>query len=323
MSRALGSSFKGWSAVCPQFPLPRVLAVRLGTLAARRSLRSAWALQGLVGLCLPQEGCRERERELGGPLLCLATTPAPRPACEDRHSCGIPLKCERRASFEHSLEARPRPHEEKGCRPNPLELDSDTGGPGHSQRSRAGARRLGPFLGRRGLGEFCSGALGSHAGSGLGVGRGGWRLLSGPRAGGAVSSGRVPTFLGLSWWAGCRHPGPGRVFAGFALQSKGACPRGRLGRCLELQVPVLIMWRGPWTGPRLASVRGSASWFPCTTCCGPGWVWTVLSTCMGRPCSHSAVYTCGSPCHPSWERRELAWVSLPKVSPLQSSWRPH
>ena len=42
-----------------------------------------------------------------------------------------------------------------------------------------------------------------------------------------MSSGWVPAFLGLSWWAGGRHPGPGRGFAGLALQSKGACPPGQ------------------------------------------------------------------------------------------------
>lgn len=73
MSRALGSGFKGWSAVYTQLPLVRVLAVCLGTLAARCSLCSARALQRLGGHSLPQEVCRERERELGGSPPCLVT----------------------------------------------------------------------------------------------------------------------------------------------------------------------------------------------------------------------------------------------------------
>ena len=54
-----------------------------------------------------------------------------------------------------------------------------------------------------------------------------WRLLSGPWAGGSVSGGRAPTCLGPNWWAGGRHPGPGRGFAGFALQSRGPSPHGQ------------------------------------------------------------------------------------------------
>lgn len=213
-----------------QLPLVPVLAVRHGTLAAQcTGPAEARGPQ-------PSTGGLQEERKGTGGLPAVPGHP-PAPACGDRHSRGIPLKCERGVSFEHSLEARPRLHEEKGCRPNPLELDSDAGGPGHSQRSRARAWRPGPFLGRRGLGEFRSGFLGPQAGFGralaglpcvgLGAGRGGWRLLSRPRAGGAVSGGWVPAFLGLSWWAGGRHPGPGRGFAGLALQSKGACPPGQ------------------------------------------------------------------------------------------------
>lgn len=129
---------------------------------------------------LPPPGGLQGERTRGLPAV-----PGHPPACVDRHSRGIPLKRGHGASFEHSLEARPRPPEEKGCRPNPLELDSDAGGPGHSQQSRAGAQRPGPFLGRRGLGECRSGSLGPHASSGQGsvrlcVGLGvGWAAAGG------------------------------------------------------------------------------------------------------------------------------------------------
>ena len=150
-------------------------------------------------------------------------------------------------------------HEEKGCWPNPLELDSDTGGPGHSQQSmwsRARARRLGPFLGRRGLGEFCSGFLGPHAGFGRPLA--GLRLpVCGPggRAGWLESAEQTPGRWGSERRLGAYLFRAELVGRGQAPWSRlGVCwlcpseKRGlpahvdRLGRSLEPWVSLLITW---------------------------------------------------------------------------------
>lgn len=201
-----------------QLPLVPVLAVRHGTLAAQcTGPAEARGPQ-------PSTGGLQEERKGTGGLPAVPGHP-PAPACGDRHSRGIPLKCERGASFEHSLEARPRLHEEKGCRPNPLELDSDAGGPGHSQRSRAGARRPGPFLGRRGLGEFRSGFLGPQAGFGRALA--GLRLpvcWPGGRAGWLEAAEQTPGRWGSERWLGAR------LFRA-ELVGRGQTPWSRPGVC--------------------------------------------------------------------------------------------
>lgn len=67
-----------------------------------------------------------RQEENQGPPLC-ARSPQ---ACADRHKCGIPLKFESGAGFEHALETRPQ-WREKGSRQDPPELrgitDADAG----------------------------------------------------------------------------------------------------------------------------------------------------------------------------------------------------
>lgn len=178
-----------------------------------------------------------------------------------------PLKCGRGASFEHSLEAWSRPHEEKGCRPNPLELDSDTGGPGtRSLEQGRELRRLGPFWEGEDWGVLLRRSQGLTLAPAWGWA---WRLEAAEPTTGRWGSEQQPGahLFGAELVGRCRAPWSRQVFAGFALPEQGAARVAGLEDALGYQVPLLIMWRTV-DRTRLASVRGSGVLVPCTTCRG-------------------------------------------------------
>lgn len=110
---------------------------------------------------------------------------------------------------------------------------------------------------------------------------------------------------GQAPWSRPRRPraDPAGGLLASHFRAEGPAHVGRLGRCLEPQLSLLITWRGLWTGPRL----GLGAWFSVPV--------PLHHVSWARLGVDAAVYTCGSTRHPPWERRGLAWVSLPKVSP--------
>ena len=136
-------------------------------------------------------------------------------------------------------------------------------------------------------------------------------------AGGAVSGGRVPTCLGPNWWEGGRHPGPGRGFAGFALQSRGPSPHGQARKMPgAIAVPP-------------DNMAGTVDRTPAGPLCVAQRPGSVAPRAVGQ--AGPAICTCGLPRHPPWERQGLAhlhlwvatpppqaWLSLPEVAPLQA-----